>query len=345
MIRELLPEAGHFYKANLHCHSTMSDGKLTPEQLRDAYRAQGYSVLCITDHEYLLDRSDLNLPDFLMLTGYELYIKSSKDREEAFHCPMVHLNLIAREAGNVRLICADPEYMRYACKYTDVTQLPRVGELCHRHYSPSWINRVTREAQENGFMVFYNHPSWNLESSAAYLQYENLTGIEIYNNNNANTGFPRDDAAVYDQFLHAGRRVVATANDDNHNKRALDDPLSDSFGGFNMIKAERLDYASIVAAIEAGAFYASQGPEIKRLYMQDNQVHIECADAREICLITVGRSAGRGRVPRICAPKGQSITEASFEIRPDDEYFRLEVIDHAGYKAFTNAYFTRDILG
>ena len=35
MIRELLPEAGHFYKANLHCHSTMSDGKLTPEQLRE----------------------------------------------------------------------------------------------------------------------------------------------------------------------------------------------------------------------------------------------------------------------------------------------------------------------
>ena len=102
MIRELLPEAGHFYKANLHCHSTMSDGKLTPEQLRDAYRAQGYSVLCITDHEYLLDHCNLNLPDFLMLTGDELYIKSSKDREEAFHCPMVHLNLIARETSNAR---------------------------------------------------------------------------------------------------------------------------------------------------------------------------------------------------------------------------------------------------
>ena len=25
------------YKANLHCHSTVSDGKLTPAELKDAY--------------------------------------------------------------------------------------------------------------------------------------------------------------------------------------------------------------------------------------------------------------------------------------------------------------------
>ena len=31
--RFLLPEEGQFYKANLHCHSTRSDGKLTLEQL------------------------------------------------------------------------------------------------------------------------------------------------------------------------------------------------------------------------------------------------------------------------------------------------------------------------
>ena len=38
------------YKANLHCHSTVSDGKLTPAELKDAYKNHGYSILCITDH-------------------------------------------------------------------------------------------------------------------------------------------------------------------------------------------------------------------------------------------------------------------------------------------------------
>ena len=40
------------FKANMHCHSTISDGKLTPEELKAAYKAQGYSVLAITDHCY-----------------------------------------------------------------------------------------------------------------------------------------------------------------------------------------------------------------------------------------------------------------------------------------------------
>ena len=40
------------YRANLHAHSTLSDGKLSPEELKRAYRAQGYSILAITDHEH-----------------------------------------------------------------------------------------------------------------------------------------------------------------------------------------------------------------------------------------------------------------------------------------------------
>ena len=39
------------YKANLHCHSTLSDGHLTPEQLKKLYKDNGYSILSITDHE------------------------------------------------------------------------------------------------------------------------------------------------------------------------------------------------------------------------------------------------------------------------------------------------------
>ena len=30
----LLPHGQNFYKANLHCHSTVSDGKLTPEEIK-----------------------------------------------------------------------------------------------------------------------------------------------------------------------------------------------------------------------------------------------------------------------------------------------------------------------
>ena len=34
----LLPEGAPGYKANLHCHTTLSDGEFTPEQVKAAYQ-------------------------------------------------------------------------------------------------------------------------------------------------------------------------------------------------------------------------------------------------------------------------------------------------------------------
>ena len=48
-----LDSSKNYYKANLHCHSTNSDGKATPEQLKEEYMKQGYSVIAYTDHEHM----------------------------------------------------------------------------------------------------------------------------------------------------------------------------------------------------------------------------------------------------------------------------------------------------
>ena len=55
------------YKANLHCHSIYSDGKRTPEQLKEMYKSHGYSVLSITDHETPNDHSHLSDKDFIII--------------------------------------------------------------------------------------------------------------------------------------------------------------------------------------------------------------------------------------------------------------------------------------
>ena len=38
------------YKANLHTHTTVSDGRLNPHEVVDRYHAQGHTILAITDH-------------------------------------------------------------------------------------------------------------------------------------------------------------------------------------------------------------------------------------------------------------------------------------------------------
>lgn len=41
MKKEMLPLTGKWYKGNLHCHTTNSDGSLTPGQVVDLYRKYG----------------------------------------------------------------------------------------------------------------------------------------------------------------------------------------------------------------------------------------------------------------------------------------------------------------
>ncbi len=65
------------FKANLHSHSTLSDGDLTPEEMIAAYKERGYSILSITDHEAPYDHTDKSTEDFMLLAGWEAYIRPS----------------------------------------------------------------------------------------------------------------------------------------------------------------------------------------------------------------------------------------------------------------------------
>ena len=66
---ELLGGAGNWYKGNLHMHTTVSDGTLSPEEAVARYRAAGYDFVALTDHR------TVNPPwedeDFLILSGAE----------------------------------------------------------------------------------------------------------------------------------------------------------------------------------------------------------------------------------------------------------------------------------
>ena len=91
----------NFYKGNMHCHSNLSDGKLTPLELKNAYKAKGYSILAITDHEFLNNNSYLDDEDFLTITSTEVAIKQFENVStlKNFNMKVCHLNLYAKEQG------------------------------------------------------------------------------------------------------------------------------------------------------------------------------------------------------------------------------------------------------
>ena len=334
MRHDLLPRDGTYYKANLHSHSNLSDGRLTPAELRDLYRDHGYSILAITDHELMVDHTDLSQPGFLMINGYEIYLRERMDAPRiAKNC---HINLIARTPTELRQIAVDPKYLNYIRKNgLAVEDIPRVGDLCDRHYCPRDINRIIRTAAENGYLVFYNHPSWSLETVEEFGKYEGVFAMEVVNYGSSLEGFPENDAWAYDQMLRLGRDIWCLANDDNHNKFPVGHPACDSFGGFNMICARELTYEAVIDALEKGRFYASMGPTIEEMYVEDGKLHVRCSPAVSIAARMLGRATTRGTA---FAPVGQTITEGVIPLQRDDAYIRVEVTDAHGKKAFTHAY-------
>ena len=73
MKKYLLPPK-NCYKANLHCHSTISDGKITVEELKELYKRNGYSILAYTDHEVLVTHSDLTSAEF-PISDLDLFVR------------------------------------------------------------------------------------------------------------------------------------------------------------------------------------------------------------------------------------------------------------------------------
>jgi len=65
---------GSYRKAQLHCHTTCSDGTLPPPALLERYRAAGYAFVVLTDHDRVTACDDLNDRSFLALPGVETTI-------------------------------------------------------------------------------------------------------------------------------------------------------------------------------------------------------------------------------------------------------------------------------
>ncbi|MBQ1207285.1 MAG: hypothetical protein IIX65_02010 [Lachnospiraceae bacterium] len=332
MMIELLPEKGQFYKTNMHCHTHISDGWGTPEQVKEIYKRNGYSAVCFTDHEVLIDHRDLCEPDFIALHGYEVAVKQNLKAPTAWFQPVYHFNMIAKDQDNLvmpRFFKENPSYPGNSRAWSETHA--RYNEVIETTvYDVDWINEYTKAMVEGGFLVNYNHPMWSLHNPGDYLGLKHLHSIEVINGEcqkwNDNTSFH------YDQMLRAGHHLVPTGGDDNHKPEHC-------VRAWTMIKAEELSYESLIAAYERGDCYVSEGPEILSLVLKDGKVVVKTSPAAGIYLYSEGRYVDYVR------SRTETYTEAEFDYCPEKmgRYLRIEVRDTAGYRAFSNAYYTADI--
>lgn len=327
----LLPENGNFYKTNLHCHTTVSDGVMTPEEVKEAYLQKGYSAVCFTDHEILVGHEDLCDDRFIALHGYEVSVKKFPTEHTGNFQPVYHFNLIAEDQKNLVMplynlnasnIGNSREWFRKVGQYDASNAVEEV------RYDVDWLNRYIEAVTKAGFLVTYNHPMWSLQTMRDYAGLRGLCGFETFNGG----CFPNNDntSIHFEIMLRRGVDVLPIAGDDNHQR--------DECGlCFTMIKAPELSYRALIDAYKKGDCYASEGPQISELSFEDGMFCVRTDTPCTVTMFTEGREL-----------RYEENTEcAHLKFRPEvcGRFVRFEVRDAHGKQAFTRAYHTENFLG
>lgn len=344
MKKYLLPESGKFYKANMHTHTNISDGEIPAEEIKRMYVEKGYSIVAFTDHEVMVPQNHLTDESFLAINAVETITTDSWPGPYCFK-KTYHVNLYAKSPDIVECPVLSINNMWSDIEHAKKYATPQMIERPYKfHYSIDGLNDLIRRAKEAGFLVCLNHPVWSSQDYTDYMGLKDLWGVEVYNTGCYNGG-QHDTPQPMVDMLRSGENVMPVAADDTH-------VLSDAFGGWLMVKADKLDYETVIAALEKGDFYASTGPEVKELYMEDGVLHVETSAAYSISLISDHRYH-RERHGTEEAP----LTAASFDLNGfikqcnahaiprRTPWVRIEVRDMRGNLAWTRAYFLGELEG
>lgn len=339
MKKYLLPDKGEFYKANLHVHTTVSDGDMTPEEIKRIYKEKGYSVVAYTDHEVMLPHPELTDDGFIALTSTEISINERYDCDFSF-VKTYHLNIYSPVENKSSFGSFDKSKIWLPHSYEYITEeQKKIGY--DRYYKIDSVNKAIRIANEEGCLVSYNHPVWSMQDYSDYIDLEGLWGVELYNTGCTRNGY-FDSEKPLDDLLRGGKRVYPLATDDSHK-------LQDCFGGFVMIKAEKFDYSTIFNALKSGDFYCSTGPEFEEIYIEKGIVKIKSSPVSFICVSTDTRL--------IYSQKANNtlLSEAEFDINwylklsesgtNECQYIRVTLMDEKGRRAFSRPYFIDEIKG
>ena len=308
-----------WYKGNIHSHTRNSDGMWSVAQAVESYYQKGYSFLCLTDHNLYTDyRKEFGKEDFLILPGVEAEA-ALFDCDGQVVC-LHHMNgILGTEEMQKKASDGVYSHMEYIepDKYYETWNGRESGE------------KLAQKLKRHGCIVTYNHPIWSRVKPEEFVENSKIDIVEIYNYNTVNESGTGYDVTYWDLMLRNGYRVNAVASDDNHNSGQF----LDSFGGFIMVKAEKLTHDAICEAIMKGDYYSSSGPELYRWEIKNNRLEVESSPVKNINFI-VGGAVGMGLT--CFGNKGEKITRAEYPISGNEKYIRIECEDGRGRTAWTN---------
>lgn len=305
------------YKGNLHAHTTRSDGKHTPEQLVNVYKDNGYDFVSFSDHRYFSDTHDFDQDDFIIINAYEMTSEGKPENK------LFHIHGIIHE------------------------DRPRIVSFEHdeKHIEPLYkgvetVQQVIDEIRERGMVAVVNHPKWSRNTFEELLQLNDYFAVEIYNHKAEVRDGIGSSTEHWDYLLDNGKKVFGLAGDDSHDL-SVNDKMGQYFGGWVMIQSKALTQKSIVNALLDGNFYSTTGPIINHIEVIDNEIVIECSAVEKVRFLC--KTLRRGALYKNM--DGSPVTNATYKLKGDELYIRIECVDYNGKIAYSNPIFLEDLKG
>ncbi|MBO2516623.1 MAG: hypothetical protein CW338_04985 [Clostridiales bacterium] len=296
-------------KGALHCHTTRSDGKSTPEEVIAQHAAAGYDFLAITDHRNY-NYSDFGDHSITIIPGMEQDRNFISEREGDWCSHCFH---------SVCLGPADQERNGYR-----QDERPEGGYVKNQ----AEFQQVLDEVHRRGNITFLCHPRWSCLFPRDFDRLEGIWAMELWNTGCVmDDDIDRDNGDYWDEMLMQGKRWAGVAVDDGHC------PDQNCKGWVRVNSGNDTD--AILSALQRGAFYSSCGPEIYDFYVDDDRcAHIACSPCVHAQFYT-----GIQHCIMVRPEAGDTLESARNHVNSHAGYVRCVVTDREGRKAWTNPVF------
>lgn len=304
-------------KGGLHCHTTRSDGKLTPEEVIELHKENGYDFLAITDHR------NYNFKNFAPESGLTIIPGMEFDNvlptEKGFRCFHTVCLGHPKDAGSTY----EQDQVFESGKAKDQLEYQKYLDEFH--------------ANKN--LTLYCHPEWSSTPAAYFDKQKGNFAMEIWNSGSVIEADLDKDAAYWDELLRQGIKIYGAATDDGHQRHH-------HCKGWVMVNADNNDVESILQALEEGKFYSSCGPEIYDFYVEDGVIKIDCSPVEKIKLVTncyplpLRTASDSPKVVKAC--EDGTVTHGEYDMKTwrfINTYARAVVIDKEGRYAWSNPIF------
>jgi hypothetical protein len=378
-----VPAAGQprWWKGNIHTHSLWSDGDQYPEMVADWYKQHGYQFLALTDHNTLTEGTkwiEVNKasggtksldacrrrfgPDWIEAREEngktKVRLKTLKEIQSALE-QAERFCLIPGEEISARFE-DDPVHLN-VINARDVIK-PQKGKTMVETIQKN-VDAVLsqRTATSRPMLVQLNHPNFGRKMTAeAIAGVRGLRFFEVYNGHpdvrNAGDDLYAATDRIWDIVLTLrlgrpdGEVIYGTATDDAHDFLTSGIKDAGPGRGWIVVRAARLSPEAIVAAMEAGEFYASTGVRISSVQFDGKRVRLTIDGEPGVTYTTqfIGTCRGYDPTSEVVVAKdrqGKPIeitrryskdvgkvlaevkgTEPSYKLKGDELYVRAKVI-------------------